>query len=74
MLKEYLYKLKYHLSRSYIIALAIILLFIYNGKIALTDYVDILLYSFISWFAIQRLGVSLAIEYWIREGRDLKKL
>ena len=41
-------------------------------KIVLGLYI-ILLFCFIL-FTVQRLGVSLAIEYWIREGRDLKKL
>jgi|TARA_Y100000031_G_scaffold34201_1_gene38262 uncharacterized protein (DUF983 family) len=32
----------------------------------------VLLCTFI-WLTTQRLGVSLAIEYWIREGRKIKK-
>ena len=52
MFKEYKYQLKYHLSRSHVIAIAIILFLIYRGNISLTDYVDIIVYFGITWAAI----------------------
>ena len=59
MLKEYLYELKYYLTRSYVFALVVVSYFIYNGDIDINNYGDILVYFFISWFAFVLLRESL---------------
>ena len=59
MLKEYIYRFKYHLTRSYVYAIVVISLFIYNGKIDVTNYFDIVLYFLVTWFAIDWLRSSL---------------
>ena len=59
MLKEYIYRFKYHLTRSYVYAIVVILFFINNGKIDVTNYFDIVFYFLLTWAVIELLISSL---------------